>query len=88
MARALQLDPRVRHQFIRTGLSLRHQTLSSIATAMDVTTTTVSLVSQGKTRSAKIEQALATAIGFELHELWPERYHDALEIGGCHDLAA
>lgn len=63
-----------RHEDIKGALRLRGLTFSDIARTLDVSPATVGLVSQGKGRSARIEQAIAAAIHIEPCDLWPDRY--------------
>lgn len=62
------------HHWIRTALKKRGLSMTDIARRLDVTPTTVCMVSRGAGRSRRVEQAIADAIGFGQHEIWPERY--------------
>ncbi|WP_303713518.1 helix-turn-helix domain-containing protein [Brevundimonas naejangsanensis] len=62
------------HHWIRTALKKRGLSMTDIARRLDVTPTTVCMVSRGAGRSRRVEQAIADAIGFGPHEIWPERY--------------
>ena len=66
------------HRWIRTALKKRGLSMSDIARRLEVTPTTVCMVSRGAGRSRRIEFAIADAIGFRPHEVWPDRY-DAKE---------
>ncbi|MEZ5696247.1 MAG: helix-turn-helix domain-containing protein [Sphingomonadaceae bacterium] len=72
------------HARIKSALSLRGLSLSSIARDLDVAPTTVSIVSRGFRRSRRIEQAIATAVGCSPAQLWPERYSHELQERETH----
>jgi lambda repressor-like predicted transcriptional regulator len=62
------------HTRIKGALAIKGQSLSTIARALNVAPTTVSIVSRGFRRSRRIERAIAEAIGSTPEELWPLRY--------------
>ncbi|WP_438853155.1 helix-turn-helix domain-containing protein [Brevundimonas nasdae] len=64
------------HQRIKGALKLRGSSLSAVARSLDVTPTTVTIVSKGVRRSRRIEAAIANALGMTPDALWPERYID------------
>lgn len=68
----MQIDDK-RHAKIKGALGLKGLTLSDIARQLDVTPSTVSIVSRGFRRSTRIERAIADALGLNFSELWPER---------------
>ncbi|RZJ19393.1 MAG: hypothetical protein EON91_01525 [Brevundimonas sp.] len=63
-----------RHARIKSALGLKGLTLSDIARSLDVTPSTVSIVSRGHRRSRRIEQAIADALGSSPAQIWPNRY--------------
>jgi len=65
---------RERHARIRYELSLRGLTLAEIAKRAGVSISSVSAVSLGKSRSARVEMILAKALDTEPESLFPERY--------------
>jgi lambda repressor-like predicted transcriptional regulator len=65
---------RERHARIRYELSLRGLSLAAIARRANVSTSSVSAVSLGKCKSARIEGLLADALCKRADELFPERY--------------
>jgi len=65
---------RERHARIRYELSLRSLTLAEIAKRAEVSISSVSAVSLGKSRSARIEMILAQALATRPEVLFPERY--------------
>jgi len=58
----------------QAALRIRGTTLAAIARDIKVSAASVSMVSQGRGRSARIEQAIAERLGMQAPELWPERY--------------
>lgn len=63
-----------KHLQIKEALHARGLSISSIARDQGVAKTTVSLVCRGYSRSRRLEQAIAQALGLEPAELWPNRY--------------
>ncbi len=63
-----------RHDRIKAALQLRGRSLSSVARDLNVTPTTVSIVSRGFRTSRRIESKIASELGCKAEELWPERY--------------
>ncbi|GFE49029.1 hypothetical protein So717_07820 [Roseobacter cerasinus] len=70
---------RERHAHIKYQLELRGLSLAEIAEQIGVGASAVSSVSLGKSRSKRIEQALAAALDKTPEELFPERYQDLAE---------
>ena len=62
------------HEKIKYWLRLKGVSLAQIARELNVTPTTVTTVSQGTTRSRRIEAAIAEHLGMTPARLWPERY--------------
>lgn len=62
------------HERIKGALILRGLSLKSLADDLGVVPTAVSLVSQGKGRSRRIEAAIASAVGSTPERIWPDRY--------------
>ena len=67
---------REKHARIRYELSLRSLTLAEIARRAEVSVSSVSAVSLGKSRSARIELILAQALATRPEALFPDRYPD------------
>lgn len=65
---------RARHARIKYELALRDLSLADIARIAGVSLSTVSSVSIGKSKSAKVEKHLAAAIDLEPAGLFPDRY--------------
>lgn len=63
-----------RNDGIKAALHLRGSSYSDIARQIEVTTSAVSLVARGRSRSKRIEEAIAQQVGVEPHLLWPEHY--------------
>lgn len=62
------------HRRVKESLRLRGSSLSAIARQLDVSASTVTIVSQGHRRSHRIESAIAEALGLTPAEVWPDRY--------------
>ncbi len=69
-------DRDARHERLKFELRLRGQSLASVARQLDVTQSTVSMVSKGKNRSRRIERALANALETTPEQLFPDRYFE------------
>lgn len=61
-----------KHEWLKMQLRLKSQSIASVARELGVLPSTVTLVSQRKTRSRRIETALAVAIGAERTDLFPD----------------
>lgn len=70
-----------RHAKIKGALSLKGVSLSDIARSLDVTPSSVSIVSRGFRRSRRIEQAIADVLGETPQKVWPDRYRDDSQNG-------
>ncbi len=68
----------VRHEAIKSTLHLRGSSFSMIARELKISITAVSLVARGRSRSRRIETAIAEQSGLSLARLWPERYEKAM----------
>jgi len=62
------------HERLKMELRLRGKSIASVARELEVPRSTVTLVSQGRRRSSKIEKALADAVGTTPAELFPDRH--------------
>jgi lambda repressor-like predicted transcriptional regulator len=71
-----------RHLRIKESLRLRGSSLSEIARDLNVSASTVTIVSQGHRRSERIERAIAQALGLSPSEVWPDRYPAPPHHGG------
>ena len=63
-----------RHELLKMRLHLAGSSLAQIAKELQVTPTTVTAVSRGRTRSRRIEAAIAAQLDDSPAKLWPERY--------------
>lgn len=70
-----------KHAQIKSALSLKRISLSDIARSLEITPSTVSIVSRGFRRSRRVEQAIAAALGQTPEEVWPDRYEQANRLG-------
>ena len=68
------------HAKIKAAFALRDLTFVSIARELDVTQTAVHLVSAGKRRSERIEQAIADAMETSPSAIWPLWYPEDTQI--------
>lgn len=69
------------HEHIKWALGVRGSSISDVARSLDVSPTSVSLVSKGRSRSKRIEEALAKEAGFTPAQLWPSHYGE--QTGGA-----
>ncbi len=67
-------NPLVRHQEIREALKLRGYTMSDIARELGISPASVTTVSQGYRRSARVEERIAQLLDTTAAGLFPERY--------------
>lgn len=67
------------HEHIKWALGVRGTSFSEVARSLDVSATSVSLVSKGRSRSKRIEEALAKETGFTPAQLWPFHYCEQAE---------
>lgn len=70
------LDSDQQHEHIKWLLRTRGSSLIEIARDLDVRPTAVTSVSKGRSRSRKIEMAIADATGLSPQQIWPQRYTD------------
>ena len=68
-------DARERHEQIKEGLYAKGSSLKDIARDLGVSSAAISLVSMGRSRSQRIERALAQKLGMPPECLFPE-YHE------------
>ena len=61
-----------RHGLIKLILRVKGISFTDLARANDVTVSTITLVSRGRGKSARLETALADAVGLTRQELWPD----------------
>ena len=62
------------HEWIKSQLRLMGSSLAEIARELDLTPTTVTIVSQGQRRSQRIESAISSKLGVPAATLWPDKY--------------
>lgn len=65
-----------KHEKIKMQLRLVGSSLADVARGLGVAGTTVTSVSQGYRRSRRIESAIASKLGVQPWDLWPDRYSD------------
>ena len=61
------------HQMLKAALQIRGTSLAQLSRELGVSAAALTLVGQGKMRSATIEKALAEAAGTTPEKLWPGR---------------
>lgn len=64
------------HERIKMRLRLAGSSLADVARELSVAGTTVTSVSQGYRRSRRIEAVIATKLGMQPDDLWPDRYRN------------
>lgn len=64
---------------IRHGLNLAGSSFTAVAKCLKLSVSTVQIVASGRTRSARVEKAIADTAGKELWEIWPEYYSETPE---------
>lgn len=74
--RSFSEDRMIRHQEIRDALKARGLTISDVARQLGLSQATITTVSQGYRRSARVERHLAELLGMTCATLFPERYPD------------
>jgi len=67
-------DSMIRHREIRDALKARGLTISDVARQLGLSQATITTVSQGYRRSARVERHLAELLGTTCSTLFPERY--------------
>lgn len=72
------MDSEKQHEHIKWALGRRGTSLSTIARTLGVAPTSVTMVSKGRGRSRRIEEAIAAAAGFTPAQLWPSKYLDRI----------
>ena len=66
--------PGARHQLIRAALCVRGCSFAKLAAELNMSSSTISNVSAGRTRSEKVERAIAAKLNWHPGEIWPEHY--------------
>lgn len=69
----MQIDMK-NHMKIRHMLERKGITFSSIGRRMELSHTTIIAVSQGRSRSRRVEAEIANELGVQPADLWPDRY--------------
>lgn len=62
------------HEMIRARLRMAGSSFTALAQELGITPASVSLVSQGRRRSRKIEQIIAVKLDTTPQNIWPDRY--------------
>jgi len=68
------------HELIKMRLRVAGSSFAKISRELDCALTTVSMVSKGKRRSKRIEQAIADKLGVSHQELWQDRQHTPTDL--------
>lgn len=69
----MQID-REKHLETKCALEKRNLSFSKIARSLGLSHTTVLAVSIGRSRSKRVEAAIASALDKSPAEIWPDRY--------------
>lgn len=69
-----------RHEMTKATLKISKSSMSDIAREIGVSHSSITVVSQGYRRSARIEAAIASKLGMTAAELYPERYPQSAQI--------
>lgn len=64
----------LRHAHLKEELRLRGASLSQVAADLDLSPSTVTIVSQGYRRSHRVQAEIARRLGTTAQALFPERY--------------
>lgn len=67
-------NSKLRHLEIRHQLNLSNSSFSAIARSLGLSHTAILSVSNGRIRSQRIAEALASTLKTTPHDLWPEIY--------------
>lgn len=74
------MDDEYCHEMVRARLRLARTSFSNIARELGITPASVSLVSQGRRRSRKVERTIADKLGTTPEKIWPERYGEKIAM--------
>lgn len=74
------MDDEYCHEMVRARLRLARTSFSNIARELGITPASVSLVSQGRRRSRKVERTIADKLGTQPEKIWPGRYRQEVSI--------
>ncbi len=74
------MDDEYCHEMVRARLRLARTSFSNIARELGITPASVSLVSQGRRRSRKVERTIAEKLGTTPEKIWPERYQQEVSM--------
>lgn len=67
------------HEIVKARLRIAGTSLSAIARELSVSHSTVTIVSQGHRKSARIQEMIASKIGVEPQDIWPDRYFQKVQ---------
>ncbi|WP_350937853.1 helix-turn-helix domain-containing protein [Thioclava kandeliae] len=70
-----------RHELIKARLRIAGANMAQIGRELGVSHTTISSVSQGYSRSRRVEEAIAAKLSVGPESVWPERYENKDEDG-------
>jgi Ner family transcriptional regulator len=61
------------HERIKYQLKLKGSSLAAIALELKISRSVVSRVSAGKTKSARVQEAIANKLGCSAAKIWPKK---------------
>jgi Ner family transcriptional regulator len=67
------------HEIVKARLRIVGTSLSAIARELSVSHSTVTIVSQGHRKSARIQEMIASKIGVDPQDIWPDRYSQEVQ---------
>lgn len=67
---------KARHERIKYLLRLKKSSLSKAADELGISISTVSIVSHGRGKSARVQEHISTILGVPCERIWPEQYGD------------
>ncbi len=65
---------RARHERVKYLLRLNQSSLSDVAASLGISISTVSIVSQGRGKSQRVQASISQIIGIPIEKIWPEQY--------------
>ena len=74
------MDDEYCHEMVRARLRLAGTSFSDIARELNITPASVSLVSQGRRRSRKVERTIAAKLGTTPEQIWPAFYKQEVSM--------
>jgi len=67
---------KARHERIKYLLRLKNSSLSKVASDLGLTISTVSMVSQGRGKSARVQKFISNILDVPCECIWPEQFRE------------